>query len=313
MISYFISKFIYYLSIFVGIILFSFILFHIIPIDPARIVLGPNASQTQVEQFREDMGMNKPLYFQLAQYVRNVATLNFGHSYVDNRNVLNEVAHRLKITLTLLACSLLLIILYLLITTLSFRFPFLKKGTDLLDFVMTSLPVFFSGIIVALLTLYFYPITTFSGNLSSLNDILYLIPPGFVLALYPMAILSSIFKDEMSKVLQSPYITAEKALGFSEIFILFRYALKNILTPVFSALSNILPVLFTGAFIVEIIFSIPGIGSILIKSILARDFPMLECTVIVNGAFFVVVNLCFETLYPIIDPRIAKKTIYEPA
>jgi ABC-type dipeptide/oligopeptide/nickel transport system permease component len=119
-----------------------------------------------------------------------------------------------------------------------------------------------------------------------------------------MAILSGILKEEMHSVLGSPYITAEKSLGFPEVMILLKYGLKNTLIPLLSALSNILPILLTGAFIVEIIFSIPGVGSILVKSILEQDFPMLECTVIVNGAFFVIVNLGFEFLYPIVDPRI---------
>jgi ABC-type dipeptide/oligopeptide/nickel transport system permease component len=196
---------------------------------------------------------------------------------------------------------------YLFAIILSFLFPYFQRLSDFFDFLMSSLPVFFSGIIIALLTLYFYPVTTFSGNLSSWADFLYLIPPALVLSFYPMAILSGILKEEMSSVLQSPYITAGKSWGFSDIAILLRYALKNTLTPILSTLSNILPVLLTGAFIVEIIFSIPGIGSILVKSILEQDFPMLECTVIVNGAFFVLVNLGFEFLYPIVDPRIVKE------
>jgi peptide/nickel transport system permease protein len=173
---------------------------------------------------------------------------------------------------------------------------------------MSSLPIFFSGIIVVLLTLYFYPVTSFSGRLSSLDDILYLIPPALVLSFYPMAILSGILKEEMSSVLQSQYITSGKSWGFSNLIILFKFALRNTIIPLLSALSNILPIMLTGAFIVEIIFSIPGIGSILVRSILEQDFPMLECTVIINGAFFVLVNLAFEFLYPVVDPRIAENS-----
>ena len=309
MIFYLLSRFAYYTSIFIGIILFSFILFHIIPSDPARTILGPNAGQTQVEQLQEKLGLNKPLYLQLGCYLRSVATLDFGYSYVDNRNVFNEVSKRLKVTLAVIAISMIIVLFYLFLVILSFNSHQLQKFSNMLDFLMSSLPVFFSGVIVAILALYFYPVTSFSGNLSSLNDIIYLIPPALVLSFYPMAILSGILKEQMSSVMQSSYITAAKSWGFSDIIILCKYALKNILTPILSALSNILPMLLTGAFIVEIIFSIPGIGSILIKSILEQDFPMLECTVIVNGAFFVIVNLVFESLYPIVDPRISKDSI----
>jgi peptide/nickel transport system permease protein len=237
-----------------------------------------------------------------------VATLDFGYSYVDNRNVFHEVSGRLKITLSLIAVSMTIVVAYLLTRILSFLYPSLKKFSDLLDFLMSSLPIFFSGIIVVLLTLYFYPVTSFSGRLSSLDDILYLIPPALVLSFYPMAILSGILKEEMSSVLQSQYITSGKSWGFSNLIILFKFALRNTIIPLLSALSNILPIMLTGAFIVEIIFSIPGIGSILVRSILEQDFPMLECTVIINGAFFVLVNLAFEFLYPVVDPRIAENS-----
>jgi peptide/nickel transport system permease protein len=305
-ISYFLIRLCYYLSIFLGIIFFSFILFHIVPSDPARIVLGPNANQQQVDQLRTKLGLDRPLHVQFAQYFERIAMLDFGHSYVDNRNVFHEVSARLGITLSLIAITMIIVMIYLLGIILSFIFPRLQKGTNAVDFLMSSFPVFFSGIIVALFTIYFYPMPSFSGKLNSVGDILYLIAPALVLGFYPMAILAEILKKEMSSVLKSLYITAEKAWGFSEFLILFKYALKNTLIPILSALSNILPVLLTGAFIVEVIFSIPGIGSILIKSILERDFPMLECTVIVNGAFFVFINLIFEYLYPLVDPRVVK-------
>ncbi|MBC8459755.1 MAG: ABC transporter permease [Deltaproteobacteria bacterium] len=303
MISYLVMRFGYYLSIFLGIIVFSFLLFHVIPSDPARTILGPNADQAQVEQLREKLGLNEPLYRRLGYYLVNVATLKFGHSYVDGRDVFIEIGRRFKVTLSLITVSMVIVFGYLAVTILTFRFSSLQRWSHAIDFLISSLPVFFSGIIGAIFVLYFYPVTSFSGNLNSVNDLIFLIPPALVLAFYPMSILSGILKEEMSFVLQSLYITAEKSWGFSDITILFKYALKNSLIPILSALSNILPMLLTGAFIVEIIFSVPGIGSILVKSILEQDFPMLECTVIVNGAFFVLVNLGFEYLYPLLDPR----------
>lgn len=304
MISHFLSRFAYYLSVFLGIVVFSFALFHIVPSDPARAIIGPNAQQVQVERLREKLGLNEPLHLQLLQYLKNVLSFDFGHSYVDDRNVLHEVMARFGITLALTVCSMIILFIYLLLTISSFLFPpFIQKCLDAVDFLMSSLPIFFSGIIMAIFSLYYYPITTFSGNFASIGDILYLFPPALVLAFYPMAILAEIVKKEISSVLQSLYIINEESLGFEYRYILFGYALKNILIPLLSALSNILPVFITGAFVVEIIFSIPGIGTLLIKSIFERDFPMLECTIVFNGAFFVLVNLLFESLYPLIDPR----------
>jgi len=306
MISYFFRKIGYYLSIFLGIILFSFVLFHVVPSDPARTILGPNADKAQVEQLRNKLGLNEPLYHRIGTYLVDVAFLNFGNSYVDGRDVFTEIAKRFKITLSLITVSMLIIFVYLALTILTLLSSPLHRWSNAIDFLMSSLPVFFSGVIGAFFVLYFYPVTSFSGNLSSATDVAFLIPPAFILGLYPMSILSSILKEEMSLALETPYIVAERSWGFSDGIILFKYAFKNSLIPLLSALSNILPLLLTGAFIVEIIFSIPGIGSILVKSILEQDLPMIECTVIVNGAFFVVLNIGFEYLYPLIDPRMVK-------
>ena len=306
MIKYLLQRGVYYLSIFFGIILFSFVLFHIIPSDPARTVLGPNAEQAQVERLREKLGLDKPLYMQFALYLKSLSKFNFGRSFVDDRNVFQEVLKRLLITLALIGIATVIHVIYLALVMVGFLVPGFRRFSDLSDFLMSSLPVFFSGILFAILTLYYYPVTSFSGKITSVEDILYLIPPALVLSFYPMAILSGILKQEMSEVLKAPFVRAEQSWGFSNVKIVMVYAFRNSLIPLLSAFSNILPAMFTGAFIVEVIFSIPGIGSLLVKSILEQDFPMLECTVILNGVFFALTNLLFEAAYPIVDPRILK-------
>lgn len=300
------AKSCYNLSLFLGIIFLSFVLFHLVPSDPARIILGANASTQQVEQLRLELGLEKPVPFQLADYFRRALTLDFGKSYIDGRQVFREVLQRLGISLALLALAAIFLLLYLILVVLSPLFPPLGKFVKLVDFLLSSQPVFFSGVLISLLSLYYYPITDFSGRIASVNDLLYLLPPAFVVAMYPMAILSEILREQLAVALKSGYFIAARALGYSHFDLLYKHSLKNCLVPVLAALSNILPSLLTGAFIVEIMFSLPGIGSILLSSVLERDFPMLECTIIVNGAFFILLNFLFELLYPLVDPRIAE-------
>ena len=119
-----------------------------------------------------------------------------------------------------------------------------------------------------------------------------------MLALYPMAILSRIFKEEMRRINRSQFVLAARSRGLSKWEVLRKHVLKNALIPFLAALTNQIPIL------VEIIFSIPGIGSLLIKSLLQRDFPMLEGIVIFNGSVVILVYLLFELAYPLIDPRI---------
>src|SRR2546427_4509490 len=119
-----------------------------------------------------------------------------------------------------------------------------------------------------------------------------------------MAILSRIATAEARQVGNATYIRAARALGLPEFTVVSKYVLKNILVPVLAAFANQIPILFTGAFIVEAVFSIPGIGSLLVRSLLQRDFPMLEGIVILNGLVGLLVYSGVETAYPLVDPRI---------
>lgn len=306
MISKSLTRLGYYLSLFLGIIFLSFLLFHAIPDDPARTILGPNASEGQVAELRTDLGLDQPVHIQLKNYIWQAVTFNFGNSFVDQRSVASEVLTRFSVSMVLFGQTVLIILLYLAFVLLSSQSSTLRKFISVSDFLFSSQPIFFSGIVVALITLYYYPFVTFSGEFRSVEDFMSLLPAALVTALYPMAILSGILRDQLKLSFQSQYIRAAKAMGIPELVILCKYALKNCLLPVLAAFSNILPSLLTGAFIVEIIFSLPGIGTLLLNSILMRDLPMLECTIILNGAFFILINYVFEILYPLVDSRIGE-------
>lgn len=300
---YFLRRGIYYLSLWVGVILFSFILFHAVPSDPARTALGANAEEAQVEALRKELGLDAPLRVQLLNYVGKIAQFDFGTSYIDRRPVADEVVTKLRVSLTLIGMSLSITLIYV---AWSVGMAAIRANglCDYLDLLWVSLPTLFSGICIALLAVDYYPFSSFTGNFNGIEDYLYFLPAAFVLALYPMAILSRIVRAEIKKVEASLYILAARASGLSEWRIIRRHVLKNVLVPFLAAFSNQIPILFTGTFIVEIIFSVPGIGSLLIRSLLERDFPMLEGIVILNGLVVILVHLLVEATYPLIDPRI---------
>ena len=176
---FFVQKITYYSSIFVGIILFSFILFHIIPTDPARIVLGPNADEKQVEVLRKKLGLDKPLYAQFSNYLVKIINLDLGRSYIDDRPVYQEVLKKFRISLFLITTSMILVFFYALsAVTTPER---LNWVTEFLNFLFISTPTFFSGIVIAIFFFIFYPFTSFSGNFHSITDFLYMLPPAFVL------------------------------------------------------------------------------------------------------------------------------------
>nr|VFJ55784.1 MAG: peptide/nickel transport system permease protein [Candidatus Kentron sp. FW] len=301
--TYLLQRSIYYLSLSFGIILLSFVLFHAVPTDPARIMLGPNAEEAQVDALRSELGLDRPLSIQFATYLRNVAGLDFGTSFVDGRAVRVEVGKKLTVTLVLILASLILTLAYVVIS-IGTGILGIWKLTAFANFLWVSLPTMFSALLIAILSAYYYPFTTFSGTFSRFSDYLYLLPPAFILALYPMAVLSRIARAEMVRIDQSQFVIAARAKGLTESAVFRRHTLRNILIPFLAALSNQIPILFTSTFIVEIIFSIPGIGSLLVRSLLQRDFPMLEGIVIVNGLVIIVAYMLFEFIYPLVDPRV---------
>lgn len=291
-------------SLWVGVAIATFALFHVVASDPARVMLGANASEEQVAAVRHELGLDQPLTAQFSHYVSRALTLDFGRSFVDHRPVADEIGRRLHVSTVLAALALVFVFVYLTISAaLAFRLKWLWLA-ELLDFSCISLPTLFASVIVALGTIAYYPYTRFSGTLSTLEDWLYLIPPAFVLALYPMGVLGRIMRAQFHAIEHSLYVRAARALGLSEFTILYRYILRNALVPLLSALGNQLPLLLTSTFVVELIFSIPGIGALLLRSVLERDLPMLEGIVIATSAFIIATGLILEAIYPLVDPRI---------
>lgn len=305
---YFLRKALYYLSLWGGVIICSFVLFHAVPSDPARIVLGANAEEAQVEALRKELGLDAPLPVQFLHYLGKISQFDFGASYLDRRSVAEEVGTKLKVSLTLIGMSLTITLFYV---ALAVAATVVRANGlwDHLDLLWVSLPTLFSGVGIALLAVDYYPYTSFSGTLEGFEDYFFLLPAAFVLALYPMAILSRIVRAEMARIDASLYILAARANGLSEWRIIRKQILKNVLVPFLAAFSNQIPILFTGTFIVEIIFSVPGIGSLLIHSLLERDFPMLEGIVILNGLVVVLVHWLVEAVYPLVDPRIRSQHV----
>ena len=292
----------YAVSLLGGLVVGTFVLFQIVPADPARTILGPNAPEAQVESFRRELGLDRPVPEQLIRFVGRAAILDFGHSHVDRRPVGPEVADKLSVSLVLVGLTLLVAALYV-AGSASAAFLIGTRLPGWLDFFWVSMPSMFSGVAVALAAAHFYPVTSFSGRFQGWSDLLFFVPPAAALALYPMAILSRILRAEVRRLSGAPFIAAARAAGYPEWRILCPHILKSAMVPVVAALSAQLPMLFTGAFIVEAIFSIPGTGTLLIRALLQRDMPMLQAIVLVNGCVVLAAQFLMQLLLPLLDPR----------
>lgn len=297
------SRLAFHACLIAAVVLSCFVLFHIVPTDPARSILGPQATEAQVEGLREELGLNAPLATQGARYMASVVRLDFGRSYIDRRLVSDEVLKRLPTTLVLAAMATGIAVGYAF-----FALWLIGRGRarvlPLLDFAWGTLPTLFSAVLIALLAVHFYPFRSYTGQPDSLGNWLTLLPPAIALALYPMAILSRTIQREAGTREIAGLVRAARARGIPQRSIQFRHVLRNLMVTVLAVLSNLLPQLFTATFIVEIVFSLPGLGALMLKSILQRDLPMLEGIVVVNTLAIGGLYALFDMLYPLVDPRV---------
>ena len=294
----------YFLSLWFAVVIAAFVLFHLVPVDPIRTMLGPNASEEQVAAVRRDLGLDQPLHVQFGRYIAKAITLDFGQSFVDRRPVRSEIQTRLAVSLAIAMEAIAIIGLYLLcMAAISFNRVGSRVG-GFIDFTCVSLPTLFAAIAVALMSILYYPYTRFSGNLRGLADWLYLIPPAFVLALYPMGILGRIMRAQIQALSQARYTRSALAMGLSPARIKISYVLRNAVIPLLAAWGNQLPLLLTSTFVVELVFSVPGLGALLLRSVLERDLPMMEGIVIVTSLFVLSTYLLLDLIYPFADPRI---------
>ena len=291
----------------------SFIVFaslYIAPGDPATMVAGVSATEEDIAQVRASLGLDKPFLVQYLIYLKNLVTLDLGTSYTTRQPILNEILVRLPNTLNLACASMILAVL---VGIPAGILTALKKD-KLVDNVLTtgsligiSIPNFLLGTIL----MYIFSVVLKwlpSGGMTHY----FWTPIGFKEAILPAIALSTatvasftrIGRSAMLDVLQSDYIRTAKSKGLKRKTIIGVHALRNALIPLVTQFGTSFGGLLGGAIITEQVFVINGIGTYLIKAINNRDYPVVQSTVLVIAAMFILINPLVDLFYCVIDPRI---------
>jgi len=294
----------YSASLLLGVVVVTFLLFRVVPSNVARIILGPNATPAAVEQLQRDLGMHRPVWIQLSSYLRDVIQLEFGTSAIDGSPVAETVLDKFWITarIGLFGSALALLGSYLLNLAAFFRprlqalVHVVKAGVAIPSF----LTAIFGGIFVGLL----FPSVSLSG-FGSDASLYALLLPASVVALYPLALLTSVLREQILNARSSDHVAAARASGQSEWQVFHQSLLRPSLVSWLAVLVNQLSIIFLATFVIEVIFTIPGVGTLLVDALQQRDLPMLQGIVIINAAFFVALNWGSELLFEYIDPRVA--------
>ena len=292
----------------VSVIVFGLV--RMVPGDPAVLMLGADAEPAQLEAVRQELGLDQPVPVQYLDYITDVLQGDLGRSYVNDRSVSGAVASRLPTTLFVTAAG---FTVSLLVAIPAGTLSAVKRGTKWDSMGLTfgllgvSIPNFWLGIVLLLLfgvTLDWLPV---AGYVSPFTDpvggLRYLILPGLTLGTAMAAIVTRMLRSELLEELHEEYLDAVRMKGVSETRVLV-HAMKNAFIPVVTVIGMQFGYLLGGSIIIEVVFSIPGMGRLLIGAISSRDYIMLQGVVLVYTTFFVLVNLLVDTTYFYLNPRL---------
>lgn len=280
-----------------------FLLLHLVPGDPVLAFLGETATPEQVAEMRHRFGLDRPLLEQYANYWKQVLRGDLGVTFVDRRPVAEKILSRYPATLQLAVAALLVAVLIAIplgVTAARHHGGIRDAVASVMALLGIALPNFALGPLLILL---------FSVKLgllppSGFGDPAHLILPALTLGAALAAILTRLVRTSVLEELHQDYVKTARAKGLNERTVLYRHVLRNSLIPVVTIVGLQFGVLLGGAIITERIFNWPGIGTLTIEAIAARDYPLVQGCLLVIALTYIVVNTATDLLYRVLDPRI---------
>jgi peptide/nickel transport system permease protein len=296
-----------------GVSVIVFLVLHLAPGDPAEVMLGANANKEDLDRLRVQLGLDQPLHVQYLTWISHVARGDLGRSIWMKRPVLGEVLERFKATLLLTGTALFLSTLggiTLGIVSATRANSLVDRLSAMASLFGASMPVFWLGIVLMVIFSLWLGWLPASGMYApygggGLRDLLaHLVLPAVTLAAASVTIIARLTRATMLETLGQDYVRTARAKGLGERPVVWRHALKNALIPIVTVVGVQAGYLLGGAVLTETVFAWPGVGTLVVQGILARDVPLVQGGVLVIAVSFVLVNLAVDTLYAWLDPRI---------
>lgn len=304
MIRYVLRRIVLMLPVFIGVSIVVFTMMYFTPGDPARIILGESAKEHEVQQKRVELGLDKPFLVQYGNYLKNVVTKgSLGVSYTTGRPVTEEIIRRFPTTLLLAGLSIVLAVLIGVpvgIISATRQYSWFDNIGTVFSLIGVSMPNFWQGMMLIILfsvKLEWLPASGFYGPQ-------YWILPALTVGTSSAATIMRMTRSSMLEVVRQDYIRTARAKGQSERLIILRHALSNALIPIITVIGLSFGGLLGGAVLTESIFSIPGLGKLMIDAIKQKNFPMVQGGVLFISVVFSIINLVVDLLYAYVDPRI---------
>jgi peptide/nickel transport system permease protein len=292
-----------------GVSIVVFLLIRLIPGNPAISILGERATPELVERVKNQLGLDLPIWRQYLHFLGNASRLDFGPSYFYKQEVSTLTLERIPVTLSLIAYAM---VIGLIISVPFATWAAIRREGPADHFIrlvftgIIGIPTFWMGIILALLLSVRWRLLPLGGvGVSRLDTLWHLTLPALTIGLHISPTLVRALRSSLVEVMSSDYVTTGVAMGLRPLTRLVSYVLRNGLTPFVSTLGLNVGWLIGGTIIIEQVFGVPGVGSLLITSILTRDYSIIQFVALVLAFLVIVVNLLTDLTYALLDPRVS--------
>ena len=303
MLKYIVKRILLMIPVLVFMTIIVFTIFFFAPGDPVSRIAGPNVTPEVYESIKRKYGLDQPYIVQYWRFMKSVIEGDLGISILQERPVIDMIKERLPVTLEI---GLLGFLITFVIAIPAGVMAAVKKNT-FVDYLCMSgsllgiaIPTFWFG----MLLMYFFAYKLRWFPISGYGTIKHLILPSFAIGLTNAAITARMVRSSMLEVLKQDYVRTARSKGLQEKVVIYRHALKNAMIPIITLMGLRLGWIIGGSVALEIIFSIPGIGRLMVDSILARDYPVVQGAMLVLTSSIIVANILADALYAIVDPRI---------
>jgi peptide/nickel transport system permease protein len=295
-----------------GVVLLVFFLFKWFGGDPAEILGGLGTTEEQVQVIREQLGLNKSTPEQLGIFIKQIVTFDWGKSWATKEPVSELFMSRMPATLTVMVPILLLEVL--LAIPIAMAVAYVRGSlTDRIVMVSTTIAVSVSLLVYVIVFQYlfafqlgWFPVQGWSDSLWT-NLVTYTPLPVIVVSLVALAPQTRLYRSFFLDELGHDYVRTARAKGLTEGKVLMRHVLRNALIPIMTNVSVLLPGVFVGSFLIEVFFSIPGLGREILLAVNRSDYPVIQAFAIYLAAITMAVNLITDLLYKLVDPRVVLK------
>ena len=295
-----------------GVVLLVFFLFKYFGGDPAEILGGLNATPEQIAAIRQQLGLDQPVWVQLGIYLKSIVTFDWGKSWATNEAVSNLFASRLPATLTVMLPILILDVLLALPIAMWVAY---RRGSlaDRTLMVITTVALSISFLVYIIVGQYlfgfqlgWFPVQGWSDNFWT-NLITYVPLPVLLAVMVGLAPQTRLYRSFFLDELGHDYVRTARAKGLTENTVMFKHVLRNAMIPILTNVGLSLPGVFVGSFLIEVFFSIPGLGREILLAVNRSDYPVIQAIAVYLAVLTMVINLIVDVMFKLVDPRVVLK------